>query len=124
MVDISKKAYIKKSDLKAGDKIVFLNEGSWQKKDFSKAKDGSNTKDCFVMLAVINNDKTPKDLNLNNTSKVSLGNKWGYETKDWVGRVASVSFVKAMSFGQMMEVLCLEATDDKVDVEKLVWNNS
>jgi hypothetical protein len=118
-MDISKKSYVKTKDLKLGDRITFLNEGEWVKKDFSKTKDGSNVKDCFVLKVNINTDDTEREFNLNATSRDSLGKGWGFETKNWIGQTAVVEFVKMSSFGVIADVLCLKPTRPKSSVQTI-----
>jgi len=107
--------YIKASDLKEGDKIVFADGGQWVEKDFSPARDGSDIKTVYVAKVSVN-DEEPKELTINATSGNSLAEKWGEEGDNWASRVAKVSFVKMQTFGKMKDVLCLIPTDKKVEM--------
>ena len=114
MVNVSKKSFVRRSDLSKGDRITFLGEGGWQSKDFSKEQDGTNLKNVFIVNVSVNGD-TAKELTLNATSNSSLCSKWGAETKMWLNKVAVVDFVKMVAFGELTDVLCLMPSDE-VDI--------
>ena len=104
--------YIKKSELKEGDKITILSGGGWVEKDFSTEQDGSKLKNVYVLEASVNGgDK--KELTINATSGDSLFSGWGEEGDGWVGKIAKVTLPKMMSFGKMQPVLCLVPADEK-----------
>lgn len=112
------KTYIKKTDLKDGDRILFTTSGSWVRKDFSDAQDGSKEKDVYIVMASVNGAEA-KELSINATSGNSLAESWGQEGPSWKDKIAKVSFVKMVCFGKMQDVLCLIPTSD--NPKETVW---
>lgn len=70
------KELVKRSNTK---KIVFLNSGIDQKNKFG---------DAATFIVEIDNIQT--EYTPNSQSVVNLVNAWGYESREWVGKVAEV----------------------------------
>ena len=98
--------YFRNSDFNDGELIKFMNAGEFVTRDFSKNKDGSDTKELFEMLVARENGEE-KTLSVNKTSRASLKEKYGPITEEWVGKIAKVTFTNTMSFGKMTKVLVL-----------------
>jgi len=100
--------YIKTKSLKTGDIIKFLDEGAIVEKDFN---DGKGVKKLFQVNVSLNGGE-PKEMTLNATSRGVLSDVWGYETEEWVGKEAKVTFMQGLVFGKPGEILVLQPKDD------------
>lgn len=102
--------YIKTKELKTGDMIKFKEAGAIVEKDF---EDGKGLKKLFQVNVSLNGGD-PKEMTLNATSRGVLADAWGYETEEWIGREAKVTFMKGLVFGKPGEILVLQPTEEEV----------
>ena len=99
--------FLKSKDLKDGDILVFDDGGEIKNVDFSKSKDGSDVKRVFQISVDTGNGI--KKMTVNRTSQKALAGAWGSDTDAWVGKEAKVNLVKMSSFGEVKDVVVLEA---------------
>lgn len=106
MPDVSRKSgFLKGSELEEGQIVKIVSAGEWIKKDFSKERDGSDTKTVFDIKIQVDGEE--KNLTLNATSRMSLADKWGPMTEDWINKQATVTKPMMPCFGEIKKVLCL-----------------
>ncbi len=93
--------YLKVEDVKQGDLIKIKSEGD---KVESKYKDEDGDVRYNYNFDVELADGTTKVLSINKTSLKNLGDKWGYESSEWIGKLARVN-IGTMPTGKHFIVL-------------------
>jgi len=87
IIDIG--TFLKVEDVKAGDLIKIKSEGD---KVESKFKDEETGEVKYqINFDVELSDGRNKVMSINKTSLKNLGDKYGYESKDWIGKLAKVN---------------------------------
>lgn len=87
MVMLVENNRLKAADVKNGDLVKILTEGGWVKDQF---KDQEPT-NAFVVS--VDYKGVTKDLKLTKASRENLKEAFGAETKEWVGKSASITLV-------------------------------
>lgn len=103
--------FAKREDLVEDSLITFKNAGEIKDVDFSKAKDGSGIKKVFQIDIELLDGKI-KSLTMNATSKNLLKEAYGVHTESWIGKQATVVYVKQLCFGKMTDVLVLTPVEE------------
>lgn len=105
MILDNKKNYVKTTDVLGGEIITFKSEGEWVESKRFTYNDGSPKKD-FIIKVEINGEE--KDMRLNQTNRDILINVYGKETKEWIGQTATITKVKVVVAGKMIDMIVLE----------------
>lgn len=104
------KNYLKSEDVKQGDLITFLDEGSLVPSAKYTYNDGTPRKD--FLLKVKHND-VEKDMRLNATNKKILIKVFGDETAQWVGKQAKITTADIMVNSKMMKTIIMAPVGGK-----------
>ena len=104
MILNSTKTYLKADDVKTGDVIKINNEGVWMESTKYKYDDGSPRKNFTIEVIYAGE---PRSLTLNSTNRSNLTNSWGNDTKEWVGKTASIELIKVSVAGKLMNSMLL-----------------
>ena len=102
------KDWLKSSEVNTGEKVTFVNEGSWEESRFTHP-DG-NPKHQFVIKVTHKGEE--KSLTLNKVTRDGLSESWSDDTLDWVGKTCTIEKVKVMVGGAMKDSIILHAADD------------
>ena len=103
--------YISASDLRKGDIVKFLDEGQIVDDKFNKGQQK-------IVIKVSLNGEPPKLMSPNATIRNHLKKCWGDDIANWVGKRATVDFVKKEVMGEIKDVAFLEPVDGWDDEEK------
>ena len=96
--------FLKPKDYQTGDTIKFLDEGTWSESQFTY-DDGNPKKVLQFRVEDSNGDE--RLFNLNKINREFLIDNWGYETKDWIGKTATLNVKIAEVAGREREVIRL-----------------
>jgi hypothetical protein len=103
------KEYLCATDVKDGDVVKFKDAGEFVDKDFSKEQDGSDVKRLLEITIELPSGKTKK-FSPNGKTRDALAEGFGSpNSEDWVGKEASVLVVRQVVFGNIKNVIYLEA---------------
>lgn len=102
--------YLKTTDANSGDKITFKDEGEWIESTRWKYDDGNPRVD-FVIKVDFNGDE--KSLRLNKGNREILTEAFGNDTKEWIGKTASITKEKVMVAGKKMDTIVLEVSAEE-----------
>lgn len=97
--------YLKKEEIKSGDKIIIKTEGEFVKSKKFTYPDGT-PRDQFQITIELSSGEE-RTLVLNKTSRNNLKSAWGRETKDWIDRFAVISLVDIMVGGDIKKSIVL-----------------
>ena len=103
----SKGDFFKRQDVNSGDVLIFKTAGEENEVDFSKSRDGSNVQKVFQITVQLPSG-AEKLYTPNKTTLGLLKDAFGTDTAKWVGKQATVKFIKQLAFGKMTDVLVLE----------------
>lgn len=104
------KNYLKSEEVKAGDIITFLDEGSIVASAKYTYENGEPKKD--FLLKVKHND-VEKDMRLNATNKKVLIKAFGDETTEWIGKTAKLATADIMVSGKLMKTIVMSPVGGK-----------
>jgi hypothetical protein len=101
--------YLSAVDVKDGDKVKFLNEGT-----------SSTIEDRPIITFKVEFNGEDKKYTPNKTTLRNLATAWGEETKSWIGKTATCEKIKSNIKGKMMTVLYLsvEESEAEIDIEQ------
>ena len=103
--------WLKTADTQNGEKIVFIDEGSWQESQKFTYKDGNKKMDFVIGIT---HNLENKQMRLNGGNRAVLTEAYGKDTSKWVGKSATIQKMTALVAGKKMDVIVLEAnTDDQ-----------
>lgn len=96
--------YLKTADAKQNDQITFQDEGSWVESQNYKYDDGNPRQDFVIKVMHAGSEKK---MRINKTNRDTLVSNWGDETKDWVGKTATITKENVMVAGKKCESIVL-----------------
>jgi len=97
--------FLRPSEVKAGDVVVILNEGEVRESDFGTGKARK------VFEIEVDHNKVKKLWTMNKTTMKIFVEKWGDDTKKWIGKTAKLSLVKVNVRGQIKDSIVGEPVE-------------
>lgn len=105
--------YISAAEVSTGDKIKFLNSG--------EPNEIQNR--VVITFKVLTQKKEERKISPNKTSLRTLAKKWGLDTDEWIGKIATIQKNTENVRGEMKEVLYLLPEGvDKIEKSEMAVN--
>lgn len=95
-------AFLKAKDAKPRSKVKFLDEGEWQESQNFKYEDG---RPIIQLVFKVMYEGEEMLLKVNKASRVAMIEAFGDETKNWVGKEASIFILPTPNGKEKMIVL-------------------
>jgi hypothetical protein len=104
MILEGRKNFIKADEVSNNDRLEILSEGEWIESKKFTYEDGK-PKQQFIIK--VGHGGVERDMSLNATNRTNLIQSWGKDTKNWIGKFATVEIVKMAVSGQLKNVIIL-----------------
>lgn len=111
MVKLVSGSYLKSSDIKDGDIVVFNTGGGWVEQTKFPRPDGTPGTQ-FIIDVTWKSEK--KMLRLNATSRKLLVEKYGNDTEKWIGKYAKLFLMSTYVGGDEKKMLVVKPTEGAV----------
>ena len=105
MVKLNSAHFISAKTMQGGEIITIKNEGGWVVNQKFTYPDGTPRNDFQMAVDVAGEERI---LNVNKTNRDALSKAWGEETKDWIGKQATIRLIDCMVSGKMIKTIILE----------------
>jgi len=104
--------FVRTAEVSSGETIVFKDEGSWVENTLYKYPDG-NPKMDFIVKVELNGEE--RSMRLNKTNRDIIIAAYGNETKDWIGKTATITKEKMLVAGKRVDAIILEIEGSSVE---------
>jgi len=104
MILEGKRNFLKADEVANGDRLEILSEGEWVESKKWTYPDGTPKQQFIIKVGM---DGVERDFTLNATNRQNLIRTWGKDTKNWIGKFATVEIVKMSVSGQLKNVIIL-----------------
>ena len=111
--------YLKAKDVKNGEVIKFLDEGRWEASDKFKYESGDPVQNCIFKVEYQGDEKQYR---INKASRVAMIEAFGDESKDWVGKQATMMVIPTPNGNDKMIVLQPIADNRTPKQTKTAWD--
>ena len=97
--------YLKTAEVISGDTITFKTEGEWVENTKYTYPDGNPKNDFIVKVDYKGQELS---MRINQTNRNVMIAEFGRDTANWVDKTMTLTKVKALVGGKMMDILVLE----------------
>jgi hypothetical protein len=102
--------FVKASNVKNGDIILFLDGGQIKEMDFKE--DNGTVKKQPVLEMKVKHNGDEKIYSPNKTTRDLLGKAWGTNTDAWIGKKGKVKLISQIVKGALKDVIVLDPVSE------------